>query len=67
MPNSKVYDAILIGAGQANKPLAAALVEREHIGPTSDRRSPKVICGMRRIWSASICERQATIRSTILS
>ncbi len=43
MPNSKVYDAILIGAGQANKPLAAALagegwrvalVEREHIGGT---------------------------------
>ncbi len=43
MTNPKVYDAILIGAGQANKPLAAALaaegwrvalVEREHIGGT---------------------------------
>ena len=43
MPEPKIYDAILIGAGQANKPLAAALasagwrvalVEREHIGGT---------------------------------
>jgi len=43
MPNADVYDAILIGAGQANKPLAAALaregwgvalVERKHVGGT---------------------------------